>query len=148
MILKRLDILSPPIILYYKGQSTHYSICSGIMTIIVFIICSIFTAFYAIQFIKNANPQVFYYNNYVEDVGEFPVNSSSIFSFIQILDTVKNEPKKVDFDLITIIGLEEPVDLYEQNNDLTQYNHWIYGYCNNSTDIQGIGIIITFDKFT
>ena len=148
MLLRRLDILSPPITLYYKGERSHYSICSGIITIIVYIICLTFAVFYAIQFIKKANPQVCYYNRYVEDAGEFPVNSSSMFSFIQIYDTVKNVPEVVDFDLITIIGLEETVDIYQDSNDLTQYNHWIYGNCNNSTDIQGIKHLITFDKFT
>ena len=148
MYLRRLDILSPPITLYYKGERSHYSICSGIMTIICYIICLTFAVFYAYQFFIKANPQVCSYTRYVEDAGEFPVNSSSMFSFIQIYDTVKNIPDVVDFDLITIVGLEETVDIYQDSNDLTKYNHWIYGYCNNSTDIQGIKNLVTFDKFT
>ena len=42
-----------------------------------------------------------------------------MFSFIEIYDTVKNIPDIVDFDLVTIIGLEETVDIYQDNNDLT-----------------------------
>ena len=148
MFIRKLDFLSPPITLYYRGEDSHSSIFSGILTIIVYSICLTFGIFYAIQFINKTNPRVCYYNRYVEDAGVFPVNSSSMFNFIQILDTIENVPYGVDFDSITIIGLEETVDIYEDQNDLTQYNHWIYGNCNNSSDIQGINDLIKFDKFT
>ena len=41
----------------------------------------------------------------MEDTGKFLFNSSSMFTFIQILDTEKNIPDKVNFDLIIIIGI-------------------------------------------
>ena len=148
MFFRRLDFLSPPITLYYKGDNSHSSICSGILTIIVYSICLMFAVFYGIEFINKSNPQVCYYNRYVEDAGQFPVNSSSMFNFIQILDTVKNIPDSIDFDLLTIIGVEETIDIYQDNNDLTKYNHWLYGNCNNSTDIIGINELVKFDKFT
>ena len=84
----------------------------------------------------------------IEDSGEYPLNASSIFHFIQIIDTGKNLPDIVDFDLLNIIGLEETINLYQEGNDLTKYNHWLYGPCNNSTDIEGINELITFDHFT
>ena len=71
-----------------------------------------------------------------------------MFNFIQILDTEKNIPDSIDFDYITIIGLELTVEIYQDDNDLTKYNHWFYGYCNNSTDIIGIKELITFGLFT
>ena len=148
MFLRKLDFLSPPITLYYKGDKSHSSIFSGILTIIVYSICLTFAVYYAIQFVNKANPQVCYYNRYVEDAGEFPVNSSSMFNFIQILDTVKNVPEIVDFDLLNIVGLEETVDIYQDDNDLTKINHWLYGPCNNSTDIEGISELINFPHFT
>ena len=148
MFLRKLDFLSPPITLYYKGDKSHSSIFSGILTIIVYSICLTFAIYYAIQFVNKANPQVCYYNRYVEDAGVFPVNSSSMFNFIQILDTVKNVPEVVDFDLLNIVGLEETVDIYQDDNDLTKINHWLYGPCNNSTDIEGISELINFPHFT
>jgi len=148
MFIRKLDFLSPSITLYYKGEPSHSSIASGILTIIVYSICLTFGIVYAIQFINKDNPRVCYYNRYVEDAGEFPVNSSSMFNFIQMLDTEKNIPDKVNFDLITIIGIEQTVDIYQDNNDLSKYNHWIYGPCNNSTDIQGIDDLVTFSHFT
>ena len=148
MFIRQLDFLSPPITLYYKGENSHSSIFAGIITIIVYSICLTFGIFYAIQFINKSNPQVCYYNRYIEDAGEFPVNSSSMFNFVQIVDTEKNIPIIVDFDLITIIGIEETIDIYQENNDLTLYNHWLYGNCNNSTDIVGINSLIKFEHFT
>ena len=148
MFFRRLDFLSPPITLFYKGENSHSSIFSGGLTIIVYSICLIFGIVYAIQFINKTNPRVCYYNRYVEDAGEFPINSSSMFSFIQIIDTVKNIPTPVDFDLLTIIGLEDTIDIYQDNNDLSKYNHWIYGNCNNSTDIEGISELTKFHHFT
>ena len=143
-----MDFLSPPITLYYKGDESHSSIFSGVLTIIVYSICLTFGILYAIQFINKANPQVYYYNRYIEDAGEFIINSTSMFSFIQILDTKKNIPDIVDFDLLNIVGIEETIDLYHENNNLSEYNHWLYGPCNNSTDIKGIKELITFDHFT
>ena len=148
MFIRKLDCLSPSITLYYKGENSHSSIFSGILTIIVYSICLTFGVIYAIQFINKSNPQVCYYNRYVEDAGEFPVNSSSMFNFIQILDTEKNIPDIVDFDLVSIIGLQETVDLYQEDNDLSKYNHWVYGPCNNSTDTEGINELINFEHFT
>ena len=148
MFFRKIDFLSPAITLYYKGDESHSSIVSGILTIIVYSICLIFGILYAIQFIKKENPQVYYYNRFIEDAGEFIVNSSSMFSFIQILDTNKNIPDIVDFDLLNIIGIEVTIDLYQDNNDLSKYNHWIYGPCNNSTDIEGIKELIKFEHFT
>ena len=148
MLLRKIDLISPPITLYHKGENSHSSIFSGILTIIVYSICLTFGVLYAIDFFKKASPRVCYYNRYVEDAGEFPVNSSSMFNFIQIIDTKLNIPDIVDFDLIRIIGLEETIDLYEINNDLSKINHWIYGPCNNSTDTEGITNLINFEHFT
>ena len=143
-----MDFLSPTITLYFKGERIHPSFFAGLLTIIVYIICLIFGVFYFLKFLYRLNPTVYYYNRFVEDAGEFPVNSSSMFSFIQMLDTAKNIPDVVDFDMVTIIGIELTIDLYQDNNDLTKYNHWLYGPCNNSTDTEGIKEIIKFDHFT
>jgi hypothetical protein len=148
MFFKKLDLISPPITIFYKGESSHTSIFSGILSLIVYSISTAFGIYYAVNYIKHANPQVYYYNRYVEDAGIFPMNSSSIFNFIQIIDTATNNPTPVDFDSIRIIGIEETIDIYEKNNNLLEYNHWIYGKCNNSTDLEGINDLIDFQYFT
>ena len=148
MIFRKMDMISPPITIFYKGDSSHSSVFSGILTFIVYLLCFGFGIQYAIKFFSHTNPKVYNYNRYVEDAGEFPLNSSQIFNFIQIYDTSKNLPDPIDFDSVRIIGIQEAIDLYAENNDLTTYNHWIYGPCNNSTDTQGISELINFDYFT
>ncbi len=147
MFLKNFDFLSPPITLYYKSQNSHSSFFSVILTILAYFICLVFAFFYTFHFINNSNPNAYYYNRFVEEAGEFPVNASSMFSFIQIKDTRLNIPDIVDFDILNIIGIEETIDNYNYTN-LDKYNHWLYGPCNNSTDIEGIEELITFDHFT
>ena len=148
MFLRKFDFLSPPITLYYKGDQSHSSIFAGILTILVYLICLYFNVLYAIRYIKRINPQVCYYNRYVEDTGEFPLNASAMFNYIQIIDSHNNLPDIIDFDLINIIGIAETINLYQQDNDLSKYNHWIYGPCNKSTDLEGLEEIIRFDRFT
>ena len=148
MFIKKLDFLSPTITLYFRGERNHPSFFAGLLTIIVYCICLIFGILYFLKFFYRLNPTVYYYNRFVEDAGEFPLNSSSMFSFIQLLDTEKNIPDVVDFDMVTIIGFELAIELYQDNNDLTKYNHWLYGPCNNSTDTEGIRELIKFDHFS
>ena len=148
MFFKKLDTISPPVTIYFKGDLSHSSIFSGILSLIVFLISSFFGIQYAKDFLLHKDPKVYFYNRYIEDAGEFPINSSAIFSFIQIIDTESNTPKQTDFNSLRIIGIETTIDLYKENNDLSEYNHWIYGKCNNNTDTQGIGHLIEFENFT
>ena len=148
MFINKLDFLSPPITLYYKGELSHSSFFSGILTILLCIVCVTFGFIYSIQFINKSNPQVYYYNRFIEDAGEFPINASSMFSFIQLLDKEKNIPDIIDFEMINIIGIQLDITLYHEDNNLTKYDHWLYGPCNNSTDTEGIKELITFDHFT
>jgi hypothetical protein len=148
MFLRKVDFISPPITIFYKGESSHTSIFSGILSLIVYGFTFIFGIIFFVNYFRRVNPQVYYYNRYVENAGEFPINSSSIFNFIQIIDASTNIPNEVDFDLVRIIGIEETIDEYEKNNNLSEYNHWIYGKCNNNSDIEGINNLITFERFT
>ena len=148
MQIRKFDILSLPITLYYKQELSHSSIFGGILSIVAYLICGTFAIMYSLQFINNTHPNVYYYNRFVEEAGEFPVNASSMFSFIQIKDTEKNIPISLDFSILNIIGIELDITLYEQDRDLHKYNHWLYGPCNNSTDTDGIEELITFEHFT
>ena len=142
-----IDLLSPPITLFYEGHPIHPSIVSGILSILAFCVMGGFGLYYLVLFFQKENPTSYFYNRYVEDAGEFPLNSSSMFSFLQIYDTVSNVPVNVDFDLVRFIGIEETIDTYAEDNDLTKYNHWLYGKCNNDTDTKGISHLINFEKF-
>ena len=47
------------------------------------------------------------------------------------------------------IGIDDLFyDEYMNNpNNLSNVNHWVYGYCNNNTDTEGIGYLISFDYY-
>ena len=158
MFLKKVDMLSPPITLFYKGENSHPSIFSGILSIIAYGICLAFFIYYAMNYINRESPTAFFFNRYVENAGEYPVNASSMFNFIQVYDQTSNTPRKVEFDAVRVIGLEETIDNYAPFKDastnpdgikrtITDYDHWLYGYCNNDTDTKGISYLINQDKY-
>ena len=74
MFLKKCDLLSPPITLYFKRQPIHSSIFSGILTIISYTIIFSFIIYYAILYIYKLNPTIYYYTKFTEDAGIFPLN--------------------------------------------------------------------------
>jgi hypothetical protein len=53
----------------------------------------------------------------------------------------------INFKNFRIIGLGVYYEAYLQTKNLSEYEHWLYGHCNNNTDTQGISDIITYDFF-
>ena len=53
----------------------------------------------------------------------------------------------MDFRSFRIIGLDVHYSDYLKNKNLSNYNFWLYGYCNNETDTKGINHLIDFDFF-
>ena len=149
MILKKLDWLSPPITLYFKGEGEHSSIFSGILSIIAYILVLAAGIFYFYEYINRKNPKAYFFNRYIEDAGSFPLNSSSMFNFIQIADTKSDEIIPLDFSIFRIVGFDEVFyDEYMKNpNIVLNVNHWVYGYCNNNSDTEGISNLIDFDFY-
>ena len=149
MFLKKLDMISPPITLYFNGEAQHMSIFSGILTIITFIFIFISAIYYALLFVNRNNPKAYFFNRYIEDAGTFPVNASSMFNFIQVNNKRTNKVVPFDFSVIRAVGLDNAFyDEYMNNpNIISGIDHWIYGYCNNNTDTEGIGYLINFDYY-
>lgn len=148
MFVNDIDRLSPQINLYYNGYSRHPSIFSGILTFIIYAIIFAFTISYFVEFAQKKKPNVYYTQRYIEDAGSYPINNSSLFNFIQIFNKNTNKAKAVDFDSVRIIGIQDSFENYMADNDLSKYNHWVYGNCNNDSDTEGIGHLITQDYFT
>jgi hypothetical protein len=79
-----------------------------------------------------------------------------MFSFIQFVDTYTNKPAPIDFRAFRILGFDDvQSDTYILDDDhITpkrrhpeEFNHWLYGPCNNNTDTEGISHLIDFDYF-
>ena len=97
---------------------------------------------------ENSFPNVSSSTLFTEDEVIFPINSSAFFHFISfVYDYHYPEKEYFDFTLLNIIGIDTYVQDYDINNNLTNYNHWLYGYCNNESDTKGISHLITQDYF-
>lgn len=144
MFLSELDLISPKITLYYKNQTRHHTIFSGVLTLIAYGMSIAFSIYFFIEFVKKDNPSSFLFNKYIEDVGLFPLNSSSMFHFISFSN------KDVDFNAVTIIGVSESASLLQGESNTTnlkQMIHWLYEKC-ELDDIKGIeNLIINKTKF-
>ena len=147
MFIKKLDYLSPPITFYHQGLLFHSSFVSGIISILSILIIIIFTVYYSLELIKKKNPKSSSYYTYIEDSGIFPMNSSSLFHFISGISKESNfNNNGIDFSFVRIIGLEVFFKSYIKDNNLSHYNHWLYGKC-NIKDIEGINNLIQYDFF-
>ena len=60
MFIKKMDWLSPPITLYFKGETQHISIFSGILSICAYIL--VFTAiiYYFLGYIQRQSPKAYF----------------------------------------------------------------------------------------
>ena len=145
MFLKKFDLISPPITLYFKGESSHVSIYSGILSIIAIIIVIISAIYYILEFIHRKSPKAYFYTRYIEDAGEFPLNSTQMFHFIQVTSQENNQKIPLDFQAFRIIGFDDAyADEYMSDGEIAKIkDHWIYGNCNNNSDTKGISYLIT-----
>ena len=148
MFIKKIDIISPPITLFFKGDNIHSSIFSCILTIIVYIIIFIFGINYTVEFIYKQNPTAFFMNRFIEDAGIFPLNASLMFHYIEFNKTMGKENLPIDFNMIRIIGIQNiTIDNYPKIN-LEYIPHWLYGPCNNNSDTKNIGYLITSEAYS
>ena len=147
MFFKRFDIISPTISIYHKGSLKHSSIFSGIISIISVLFIFIIVIYYSLDMIRKTNPKIYNIESYIEDVPIFKVNYTSFFHFINIV-TVGRTPgiDGIDFTKFRIIGSKAYYSVYLHGN-IKELNHWIYGPCNNSSDLGEIAKLITYDFF-
>ena len=149
MWLKKVDWLSPPITLYYRGEGSHVSMYSGILSIIAYAIVVVATFYYALNFINREDPKAYFFNRYIEDAGSFPVNSTQMFHFIQLVDVKSNLKVPFDISKFRVFGFDD-IHTSEYLADpeiVNTHDHWIYGYCNNDTDTEGISYLIDQDYY-
>ena len=147
-ILKKLDFLSPDITLFHKGDTSHSSWMSGILSIIQIIIMVLCGVYYSLDLIYHREPRSYFYYRFIENAGFYPINSSSFFHFIAI-STEENLAVDYDFDFLSfrIIGIDSYYVHYLDDQNITNFDHWLYGKCNNSTDTNGIEYLISSTDF-
>ena len=149
MFVKKIDYLSPPVTFYFKGYLAHSSIVSGILSIISFVLIILLAVYFSLDLILRKNPKAFYYNIFTEDSGIFPLNASSFFHFLSLsyVNSDYSEDVGVDFTYFRIIGFNT---YYEPNSityNISNFDHWLYGKCNNNSDTSGINYLTTQSFF-
>ena len=147
MFFKRFDIISPKISIYHKGSLKHSSIFSGIISIISVLFIFIIAIYYSLDMIRKTNPIIDNSKSYIEDVPIFKVNYTSFFHFINIVTAGRDpEVDGIDFTKLRIIGSRVYYSNYLRTN-IKEINYWVYGPCNNSSDLGEIAKLITYDFF-
>lgn len=74
------------------------------------------------------------YNLFVEDAGQTSINQSELFHFINIYKN-SSLKKEFDFESFRIIGFNTYFDNYIHNRDLSKFDHWLYGPCNEINNL-------------
>ena len=150
MFLYYIDFLSPQITLYHRGLLYHSSYLSGILSILFCIIVIIFSAFYLRRLWERErdDPKMLTYTSFIEDAGEYMINSTSFFHFLSI-NTNKQfmNDDGFDFTLLRIIGSNQYLEESDDNRNISKIDHWLYGQCNNDTDTLGISNLIHQNYF-
>ena len=150
MFIKDFDYLSPSITFYHNSSLSHSSLLSGIISIISFIAIILYSIHFFIDFINHQNPDAYYYYHFVDDAGFFPINSSSIFHFINLKNNGGKDAgeKGFDFTLFRAVGTDKQVEgYYMSSKTIKRADHWLYGKCNNDSDTKGIGYLIDKEYF-
>ena len=96
-------MLSPPIILHFKGEQKHSSITYGILSIAVIALIFASLIYYFLGYANRESPKSYSFTRYVEDAGDFPLNSKSMFNYVQFVDKFDN--RKLGFDLNALIAV-------------------------------------------
>lgn len=148
MFFKHLDILSPEITLYNKGLLYHSSKASIILSFISFFIIALYSIAECLSFFFHINaPKMTFFNVFAEEAGSLSVNPFSFFHFITInKDNRIPNTQEFDFESFRIIGFETYLEEYINNRNLSNFNHWLYGPCNNESYSYKFSSLINEEK--
>ncbi len=147
MFLEYIDILSPPITLKFKGNHSHSSKLSGILTITSIFVIIFFSIYFSLDIILKKHPNPFYFIQFIEDSGYFYMNSSSVFHY-----TYYDNNKTFNPHIYKIIGINNTLySSYKLDNaNYTIRDHYIYEQCNqnsNNLDLNNISNVIDLDEY-
>ena len=65
MFITALDYISPSITFYHKGNLSHTSIFSGILSIIAIVFVFILGVNYSLEIIQRTDPNTYYFNSFI-----------------------------------------------------------------------------------
>ena len=139
MNIKKIDYISPHISLFYYGNRRHATIFGAILTILLMLISS-FYIIYSLYTICNHEISSFmFYRSYLPDIPHYYFNSTSgIFHYFQIYDSKTKTFGKYDTKYVRIF-MSRLYKTYQENQaNLQENEHWVYGQCRNGIDNKNI----------
>ena len=124
MFLKYIDIISPNLTLFFKGNLSHSNIFSGIISLLIYLISIFSIIYFSFDIIFRLNPTSYFYHKTLLDSGNFVLNSESIFHYVSIYG-IKYDEKK-----FKVFGLKNKlINLYINYPNSFSYDHYIYEPC-------------------
>ena len=128
MFFKKFDFLSSEITLFYHGKDNHSSIFSGILSILMAIFVIFLIGYLSIDVIAKQHPTSFYFTKFIEEIDDYPLNSSSLFHYVSLYNS-DNHEIGIDTKAINVVGVSINDGVFTEDNDISKYSHWIYEYC-------------------
>ena len=151
MFIRYLDYLSPRITFYHKGFLSHNSIFSGILSIISIVTMIFLAIYFSLELILKEEPNAHFYNSFIEDAGNFNLNTSSLFHFVTLIKGIEGTFSNEDFDFtaFNIIGTNLHYETFlgtSKAKGIETLNHWLYGYCRKENNKE-LNDLLTYDFF-
>jgi len=133
MMINKLDFLSPPITLFYLEKRTHTSKIGGSLILLLISLCSAYIIYLLFLIIEHRKVTSIFYKKFQYDIGQYFLNSSSIFYFIQ-LHSIDNESFKYKYAskylrMYSYFGNTE----FDESR-LDKIDHWVYDSCIDGVD--------------
>ena len=128
MLIGKFDYIWPLITLYYKGETRHSSIFSGLISIILAIFVIIIGVFVSFDFLFKRNPTSFYSKKEIRDIGTIELSNHFFFHYLSFIEDDNLHFDNKSFSLIGINNISYYDFLIEE---ISEYNfsHWKYERC-------------------
>ena len=132
-MINKLDFLSPPITLFYLERRTHTSKIGGSLILLLISICSAYIIYLLFLIIEHRKVTSIFYKKFQYDIGQYFLNSSSIFYFIQF-HSIDNESFKYKYasKYLRIYSYFGNTEFDESRLD--KIDHWVYDSCIDGVD--------------
>ena len=114
--LKNMDFISKNNVLYFNNKISHQSPISGLLTLLCYSLLIFFLIYFSLDVILKKRPTSYFFKKFIEEVGTYYLNTTTIFHYIQLLD--ENNNIRIDNESFIMFGTEEYIDRFLVNFSL------------------------------
>ena len=132
-MIKKLDLLSPPITLFYLERRTHTSKIGGSFVLLLIFFCASYIIYRLYLIIGHKKLTSLYYKKFENDIGQYFLNSSSIYFFIQF-HSMDNQSYQYQYASKYVRTYTYFGNSDFDESDLDKIDHWVYDSCIEGID--------------